>query len=175
MDYQTDTGNHQTETVRVGQHDQEVSVFRQVNFFIHNLVGTVDGMDYQMKLAAPWNGFRYRLRQGDHELANAKKKIRMHAFEPDRPLIRHHRAEFELDVQGRAIQLTSEDRFGLIYTLSEGHSECGRLVMRSREAQESGEWQADLQAPDGWSLPLAAFVAWLAREGRAGMGVGRRH
>jgi len=169
MDYQIDTRNHRTQEVRIGRNDQEIVVFRKVNFLIHNLQGTVDGLDYQMKLAAPWNGFRYQLRQGDQELASAKKSRRMHAFEPDRPLIRHHLVEFQVDVSGRTLSLTPRDRHGLVYVLEEAGEQCGRLAMRSFETQQGGQWQADLTPPEGWSVPLAAFVAWLVREGRSRM------
>ena len=90
----------------------------------------------------------------------------MRAFEPDRPLIRHHLVEFQLDVAGRALNLTPEDRHGNSYRLEEAGQERGRLARRSFEAQRGGEWEADLTAPDGCSVPLAAFVAWLARESR---------
>jgi hypothetical protein len=170
MEYQINTGNHRTQEVRVGRDNQEVAFFRKASFFIYNLAAKVEGVDFQMKLPAPWTHFRYRLRQGEHELANAKKQGRMHAFEPDRPLIRHRLVEFELEVHGRAHQLTPEDRHGLTYVLREGDEERGRLVMRTFEAQQQGLWQEDLQAPEDWSVPLAAFVAWLAREGRRGMG-----
>ncbi len=40
---------------------------------------------------------------------------------------------------------------------------------RAFDAQMDGSLEAELAAPDGWSVPLAAFVAWLAREGRSRM------
>ncbi len=171
MDYQIDTRNERSQEVRVGRDQQEVAIFRKAGFLIYNLGAEVDGIDYQMKLPAPWTGFRYRLVTGKHELANAKKKRRMFAFEPDRPLIRHLLVEFDLDVQGRLYRLTPEDRHGLTYVLLEEDEECGRLVLRSFEAQQTGSWQADLQAPSDWTVPHAAFFAWLAREGRSGMGI----
>jgi hypothetical protein len=170
MSYQIDARNHRSQEVRVGRDDQEVAVFRKASFLIHNLKGKVDGVEYQMKLAAPWTGFRYLLRQGSHEVASAKWKSRMHAFEADRPLVRHRLVEFDLDVQGRLYRLTPEDRHGLTYALREGEKGCGCLAMRTFEEQRGGPWQADFQAPSDWSVPLAAFVAWLAREGRRGMG-----
>ncbi|MGE0460650.1 MAG: hypothetical protein AB7Q16_04705 [Vicinamibacterales bacterium] len=39
--------------------------------------------------------------------------------------------------------------------------------MRAVDAQMGGTWQAELSAPDDWSAAQAAFVAWLAREGRS--------
>ena len=169
MDFQTDTRDRRTQEVRIGVDDREIVVFHKATFFIHNLVGKVEGIDYHLKLAAPWTGFRHRLLQSDQELATAKKRGRMQAFDPDWPLTRHRLVEFDLDVHGRAHLLTPEDRHGLTYVLREGDDERGRLVMRSFEAQHEGAWQADLQAPEDWSVPLAAFVAWLAREGREGM------
>jgi hypothetical protein len=169
MGYQIDSRNHRTQEVRVGQNDQEVAVFRKVHFFIYNLRARVDGLDYQLKLAAPWNGFRYQLCVGSQVLATATRHRRMHAFEPDRPLIRHNLVEFELDVAGRTLRLTPEDRHGSSYRLDEAGRERGRLAMRSFESQTGGDWQAELTAPDGWSVPLAAFVGWLARESRTRM------
>ncbi|MGE0460649.1 MAG: hypothetical protein AB7Q16_04700 [Vicinamibacterales bacterium] len=105
MDYQIDSRNHRTQEVRVGQHDQEIAVFRKVKFFILDLRASVGGLDYQLKHAAPWNGFRYQLRQGDRVLASATRHRRMHASEPDRPLIRHTLVEFHRDVSGRSLGL----------------------------------------------------------------------
>jgi hypothetical protein len=170
MEYQIDTRNHLTQEVRVGRDNQEVGVFRKASFLIYNLEGAVDGVEYQMKLPAPWTGFRYRLRQAKHELASAKKRTRMHAFEPYRPLVRHVLVEFELDIQGLSCRLSAEDRYGLTFALYEEDQRCGSLTPRTFEAQSAGSWEADLQAPEGWSAPLAAFVAWLAREGRSGSG-----
>lgn len=169
MDYQTDSRNHRSQEVRVGSGDREVATFRKVNFFVHNLRGQVDGIDYQLKHAAPWNGFRYQLCAGDRVLATATRHRRMHAFEPDRPLIRHHLVEFHLDVAGRPLKLIPVDRHGSSFRLEAADQERGRLDMRSFDEQRGGEWEANLGAPDGWSVPLAAFVAWLARESRSRM------
>ena len=165
MEYQVDTSNHRTQEVRIGRNNQEVAVFRKANFLIHNLKAQVEGTDYQMKLAAPWNKFRYQLRQGQRELASAKKNTRMHAFEADRPLIRHPLAEFDLDVAGQPYKLTPIDRHGLTFILEQAGNEIGRLSRRSFEAQRDAQWKADLSVPDNWSEPLGAFVAWIAREG----------
>jgi hypothetical protein len=166
MTYQIDA---RTQEVRIGQNEQEVAVFRKVNFFIHNLRATVGGFDCQLKHAAPWNGFRYQLCQGDRVLATATRQRRMHAFDESRPLIRHNLVEFQLDVGGRTLSLTPADRHGATYLLEEAGQPRGRLSMLSFETQLEGAWQADLSAPDDWSVPHAAFVAWLAREGRSGM------
>lgn len=171
MELQIDTRKYRIQEVRVGQDDQEVAIFRKASRFIQNPAGKFEGLDYQMKLAAPWNGFRFQLRQGDHELASAKRKRRMHAFDPDRPMVEHQLVEFDLDVQGRAYRMTPEDRFGLTMVLREGEQECARLAVREFEKQRGGPWEADLQAPDDWTVPLGAFVAWLSRESRRGMGV----
>lgn len=169
MDFQVDSRNRRTQEVRIGQSEQEVVVFRKVNFFIHNLRANIGGLDYQLKHAAPWNGFRYQLCQGNQVLASASRHRRMHAFEPDRPLIRHNLVEFRLDVSGRTLDLTPKDRHGSTYVLEEQGQPRGRLSMRAFDTQVGGLWQEDLSAPDGWSVPLAAFVAWLAREGRSRM------
>jgi hypothetical protein len=169
MDYQLDSRNHRSQEVRIGRNDQEIVVFRKVNFFIHNLQANVDGLDYQLKRAAPWNGFRYQLCQGQPILASATRHRRMHAFEPDRPLIRHNLVEFHLDVSGRALNLTPQDRHGLLYLIEEAGNQCGRLAMRPFESQTDGAWEADLSVPDDWSVAQAGFVAWLAREGRSRM------
>jgi hypothetical protein len=170
MKYQIDARDQRTQEVRVGVGDEEVVVFRKVNFLIHNLRAEVEGVNHQLKLAAPWNGFRYRLMGAGGELASATKKTRMHAFDPDRPLIRHHRVEFELEAGDRTFLFSPEDRHGDGYVLLEGGAERGRLAMRAFQQQQGGDWQADLEAPDDWSVSLAAFVGWLAREGRSGMG-----
>lgn len=169
MDYQTDGRNQRSQEVRVGEGGQEVARFRKVNFFIHNLRANVGGVDYELKRAAPWNGFRYQLCAGSQVLATATRHRRMHAFEPDRPLIRHTLIEFHLDVSGRAFDLIPQDRHGGTYRLEEAGEVRGRLAMGTFEEQMGREWEADLAAPDGWSVPLAAFVAWLARESRAVM------
>lgn len=169
MEYQIDTRQRNHE-VRVGRDQREVAVFRKVAFFIYNLEGSVDGVDYQMKLPAPWTGFRYRLRRGEQELASAKRVGRLHAFEPDQPYLRHRLVELELDLAGRSFRWTPEDRHGQRFVLFDGEQRCGCLNLRSFEAQAASPWQADLELPDDWPVPYAAFLAWLAREGRRAMG-----
>ena len=169
MDYQCETRNHQNQEVRVGQNEQEAAVFRKANFFVHNLRGQVGGVDYQFKLAAPWNGFRYLLRRDEHVLASARKSTRMHAFEEDQPLIRHHLVEFQLEVAGQAYTLTPLDRHGLTFVLEQSGNEVGRYAMRPLNAQERGEWNGDLRLPDDWSVALAGFIAWILREARGRM------
>ena len=168
MEFHFDTRNHRTQEVRVGREDRDV-VFRKAGLLVQNLVGTCEGIEYQMKLAAPWNGFRYQLRQSGNKMASASKSRRMHAFESDRPLIRHQLVEFELDIHGRVFRMTPQDRFGLTFVLTEGDRQCGRLALRDFEGQGKKQWEGDIEAPDDWSEPLAAFVAWLAREGRGAM------
>jgi len=166
VDYQTDSRNHRSQEVRVGEGGQEVASFQKVGLFVHNLRGDVGGLEYQLKRAAPWNGFRYQLCAGSQVLATATRHRRMHAFEPDRPLVRHTLVEFQLDVAGRLLQLIPEDRYANACPIEEAGRERGRLAKRSFDDQTGGDWEADLAAPDGWSVPLAAFVAWLARESR---------
>ncbi len=169
MEFQVDTRKNKERSIRVGLDNQQVAVFVKTSFFIHNLKGQDSWADYQLKLPAPWTQFCYRLFHGETELANAKKKARMHAFEADRPLIRHQFVEFELNLQGLALRLVPEGRHALTYVLSNDTDEIGRLVSRSFQDQVNGAWEGDLQAPEGWTPPLAAFVAWLGREGRAFM------
>jgi hypothetical protein len=170
MDFQIDSRDQWTQELRVGQREQEVAVFRKVNLWIHNLRATIGGLEYQLKNAAPWNGFRYQLVQGDRVLATAKRHRRMHAFDANRPLIRHNLVEFQLDVSGRALALIPEDRHASSHRLEEAGQTRGRLSMRGFEDQMAGAaWPAILTAPDDWSVPHAAFVAWLAREGRSRM------
>ena len=170
MEYQIDARNHRSGVVRIGVDNQQVATFSKAGFFIYNLRGQVDGLDYHFKLAAPWNGFRFWLLQNERQLASAKKKTRMHAFDVDRPLIRHYLVEFQVDIDdGRTLILTPEDRHGLTYRFDQNGEEVGRLAMRSFDAQREGEWQADLKSPDDWTVPLAAFAGWIAREGRSTM------
>src|SRR5690606_29611696 len=74
VDYQIDARSEGM--VRVGKDDQEVAVFTKAGWLSFNLAGKVDGREYQLKLAAPWTGFRYLLREGPRELASAKKRSR---------------------------------------------------------------------------------------------------
>ena len=163
MEYQIDA--RVAGIVRVGQDEREIAVFRKAGFFSFNLEGRVDG-DYQLKLAAPWTGFRYLLRSGRREIASAKRRTFLHAFDPGQPLTRHRQTEFDLDVDGRQYRLVPEDRFGLTVAILAGDERVGELAMRTFEGQQQAEWQADLRAPDPWPVPLAAFVPFLTREGR---------
>lgn len=155
--------------VAAGEGGREAATFRKVNFFIHNLEAQVGGFHYRMKLAAPWNGFRYQLVQAGRVIAHAKRRGRMHAFDASDPCTADPLAEFELDVSGRTMTLTPVDRHGTTFRLEEGGRECGRVAMRPFDDQGGGEWPSELTAPTGWSAPVAAWAGWLAREGRARM------
>ncbi len=150
--------------VHIGIGDKAVASFRKAGFFVQHLSGTWEGTDYQFKLAAPWTGFRYRLRRGGLEMASAKKQGKMHAFEEDRPFVRHHRLEYAIDAEGRAYVLTAQDRFGLCFSLTSGSETCGRYAARPFDEQQ-GSWNGDFDVPDDWSVPLVAFVVWVVREG----------
>jgi len=167
MELQVDTSRREKQELRIGRDNQEIVAFRKASLFIHNLVGEFEGDNYQMKLAAPWNGFRYRLRRGESDRASAKRKRRMHAFEPDRPLVRHQLVEFELEIGGSEYRMTPEARPGLNLGFRQGDVACGRRTQRDFDQQKGAPWHADLEIPDDWGVPVAAFVAWLAREGRS--------
>lgn len=169
MEYQVDARNLRKQYLRIGQDNREVAIFRKANFFVHNLKGQDDWADYQMKLPAPWTQFRYWLYHREEQLVSAKRKNRVHAFDPDRPFSRHSIVEFDVDFHQRALSLVPLDRHGMTFVLREGEEEIGRLTMRTYEAQKGAEWQADLITPDDWTPPHAAFMAWLAREGRSSM------
>ena len=151
MDYQIDS--RKGKQLRIGREDETLAVFRRKNFFIHNLVGSLGGHDYEMSFPAPWTGFRYRLRQGQHAIATARRER-----------IRQRIVEYELSVMGRAYRLLADDRHGYRYDLLEGEEARGGLTQRDFEAQ--AEWSGDLQVPDDWSPPIAAFVGWLVYEGQ---------
>ncbi|MCP3985733.1 MAG: hypothetical protein GY723_15210 [bacterium] len=138
--------------LRIG-HEGTVASFHRKNRFIHNMEGTVGQDAYQMKLPAPWNGLRYRLKQDELELASAS-----------RPKYKQHIVTFELELPGRTLEMVSQDRHGLRYVLTECGGECGSFDQRDFDEQD--EWTADFQAPQGWSVALTAFVAWLVGEGR---------
>ncbi len=169
MHYQIDTRDVRRAGIRVGRDDAEVAVFARAKALFHHISGIFEDIEYQMKLPAPWTGFRYRVLGELGEVASAKRQMQMHAFEPDRPLIRHNRVDFELDVGGRPFRLVPEDRFGLNYLIVQGDDRRGSLAQRDFADQENGSWSADLDCPDDWPVPLVAFVAWLTREGRRTM------
>jgi hypothetical protein len=169
MEFQVDTRKIRNPEVRMGLREHEITVFRKVNSFIHSLKGEIQGVEYQLKLPMPWNGSRYRLLKQKRELASATRTGDLHAFETERPLIRHRRIAFDLNIKGTDYRLTPEDRWGLSYVLYKGAQTCGYLSLRSFEEQQIGEWQGDLEVPEFWTPPLATFVAWLAQESRISM------
>lgn len=138
--------------IRVGRDGRVVAAFRRKGRFVQDLQGDVGSEAYQMKLPAPWRGFRYRLEQDGRELASAS-----------RPQWKNHIVRFEVEMPGRKLELVAQDRHGLEYLLLEGEEELARLTQREFGAQD--EWTADLAARDE-SPALAAFVAWLVQEGR---------
>ncbi len=166
MELQFDTRNHRSQEVRIGRDEEQIASFNKSGLFVQNLAGMFDGAEYEMKLPVPWNGFRYQLRRAGIEVASAKKQRRMHAFDPDRPNVRHQAVEFDLDVGGRPYRLTQEDQHALSRLLRSGDTECGRYALRDFDAQKGGPWQGDLEVPDDWPVPLAAFCAWIARDAR---------
>ena len=60
----------------------------------------------------------------------------------------------------------AEDLEDVEVVVLEGDRRCGALAQRPFESQREGSWEADLEVTEDWSVPVAAFVAWLAREGR---------
>jgi hypothetical protein len=156
-DYQIDTSSYQSNNnseLRVG-HEGEVAKFHAKGGFAFSMVGTVGRDSYQMKLPAPWTRFRYKLEQDKRVLATASK-----------PKVRGSTVTFELELPGRKLTFVSEDRHGLRWVLNEGGTECGSYDQREFGDQE--EWSADFHAPRDWSVPLAAFVAWLKCEAPEG-------
>lgn len=148
-DYQIDA--RRLREIRVGQDGETVATFLQGRF-IQDMKGEVAGDSCAMKLPAPWRGFRYRLEQDGRELANAS-----------RPNVKDRIVSFDLEMPGRKLRLVAQDRHGLQYLLLEAGGEYGRF--RQRDFGEQDEWSADFHARDA-SVALAAFVAWLVREGR---------
>ena len=145
--------NAHEKQVEVGQGEESVAVLRKTGWFVFNLGGDIDGQPCTMRLPAPWTGFRWRLEHSGRELASAKRER-----------IRQRKAVYELELPGRLLKLENDDRHGLRFVLTEGDEECGALQLRPFDEQE--RWQADLEAPPGWSVPLAAFVGWLAQQAR---------
>ncbi len=166
MKYQIDTRRLDQRGLRIGRDDVEIAVFGKAKSLFDHLEGTFDDVEYRMKLPAPWTGFRYRLLQGKEDVATAKRQIQTYAFDPERPFSRHKRVDFLLDVDSRSFRIFPEDHFGYTYMVHLAEDQCGSVVQRSFADQRDGLWEADLEAPEDWSVPLVAFLAWLAREGR---------
>ncbi|MCB1041550.1 MAG: hypothetical protein KDC35_01330 [Acidobacteria bacterium] len=162
MEYQVDF--RRGHKIRIGTNQQELAVFGKAGFFIYNLKGQGEWSDYHMKLPAPWTQFRYRLFHGETELANAKKRRRMHVFDPERPFSRHSLIEFELELEQRTYLLTPQDRHYLLFLLMDQDREVARFTTRPFDQQDA--WQAALTTPDHWTPATAGFIAWLASEAR---------
>lgn len=151
-------------SIGIGVGESPVAELEKAGFLVQNLKGTFEGSDYELKLPAPWTGFRYRLHRGDAELANAKRENKLRAPDPEQPYVRHRYVDFHLEVEGRSLLLQPEDRWARIYRLLDGDEELGRFAMRNFERDD--QWTGDVELPEGWTVPLAAFVAWLAWEGQ---------
>ncbi len=154
-DYQIDARD--ARKLRIGASDAIVAEFRRGRF-IQDMKGEINGQPSAMMLPAPWRGMRYRLLQGDRELASAAPPDFRRAPESS-----GHLASFAIEMPGRKLDLAGQDRFGLLYLLSERGSELGRL--QQRDFDEQGTWSADFHTRED-SPGLAAFVAWLVREVR---------
>ena len=154
-DYQIDFRN--ARELRIGDGDQIVAEFRRGRF-IQDMKGAIGGQPSTMRLPAPWRGMRYRLLQGDRELASAGTPDFERA-----PESRGFLASFEFAMPGRKLDLAGQDRHGLLYVLTEGGTEIGRLQQRDFDDQDT--WSADFHTREE-SPGLAAFVAWIAREAR---------
>jgi len=148
-DYQIDARRHRE--LRVGRAGEVVATFRQGKW-IQDMTGEVGNEPARMKLPAPWRGMRYRLELSGRELANASK-----------PEWSNHIVSFDLELPGRRLELKASDRHGLEYVLLEGGEERGRFTQRDFGSED--EWTADFRSSEE-SAALAAFVAWLVREGR---------
>jgi hypothetical protein len=149
-EYQVDMSRyqrHNNHQLKVGR-EGETWTFHAKGGFAFSMVGTVGRESYQMKLPAPWTGFRYKLVQDERVLASARK-----------PKVRGRVVTFELELPGRRLTMVSRDPRGLSWALNEGGVECGSFDRRAFGDQE--EWSADFEPPPGWSVALAVFVAWL--------------
>ena len=149
VDYQIDA--RQQREIRVGRAGEVVATFQQGKW-IQDLTGKVGNEPAKLKLPAPWRGMRYRLEQSGRELANASK-----------PKWTDHIVSFDLEIPGRKLELKAADRHGHDYVLLEGGEERGRFTQRDFGSDD--EWTADFRVSEE-SAALAAFVAWLVREGR---------
>jgi len=158
-DYQVDFRN--ARELRIGEGDEVVAAFHRGRF-IQDMKGEIRGQPSTMRLPAPWRGMRYRLVRGGRELASAATPDFKRAPESS-----GHIVSFALEMPGRKLDLVAQDRHGLLYLLSEGGTEIGRL--EQREFGEQDTWSADFRTREE-SPGLAAFIAWLAREVRSKLG-----
>lgn len=128
------------------------------------LEGSFEHASYGLVLPAPWNGSKWRLAQGGHEVATAENLRNVAG-----PLKVKRPADFDVSYQGRVLRLETIDPDktgpGRYYRLSEGGVTCGGLEPRAFD--RDSPWHADLEVPGGLPVPVAAFLAWLAREGGA--------
>ena len=136
-------------SVRVGRSGQIVAAF-EPGRWIRDQKGEVEGVEATMKLAAPWRGMRYRLELGGREIASAA-----------RPIYRRGQTSYQLEMSGRAIDLTTVERHAVEWVLSEDGVERGRY--RQRDFDDQNEWNADFSWPED-EPAFAAFVAWLTLE-----------
>jgi hypothetical protein len=149
-DYQIDA--RRVQEIRIGQQGETVATFRLKGRFVHDMKGEVGRDSYDMKLPAPWRGFRYRLEQDGRELASAS-----------RPKVKARIVSFDVEMPGRKLELIAQDQHGLLFLLLEGGEERGRFTQR--EFGDGDEWSADFQSREE-SAAFAAFVTWLVQEGR---------
>ena len=138
--------------IRVGRDGQTVAQFK-AGWLIADHKGEVEGVAAALKLPAPWRGMRYRLEVDGSEIASAPK-----------PTSSRTELTYELEAAGRVFDLTTRDRHGLLWVLSENGVECGGY--KRREFDEDDEWTADVTVPEN-EPALAAFVAWLTNENHA--------
>ena len=94
--------------IRVGENGETVATFSP-GWLIKDMKGDVRGEPATMKLAAPWRGMRYRLFQGEQELASAARP----RFESEiggeaGPGFRRNIATYELELPGRMLQLVCD-------------------------------------------------------------------
>ena len=149
VDYQIDARRRRE--IRVGRAGDVVAEFQQGKW-IQDMTGRVENEPSEMKLPAPWRGMRYRVEQSGRELASASK-----------PKWSDHIVSFDLEMPGRKLELKATDRHGLEYVLLEGGEQRGRFTQR--DFGRDDEWTADFRVSEE-SAALAAFVAWLVKEGR---------
>ena len=107
---------------------------------------------------APWNGKLWRVLVRGHDLATADNPR-------VGPLSRRERGSFDISWNGSPLQLLPDDPRGFAFRLLRQETEVGNLQLRDFE--RGARWYANLEVPGELPLALVAFIAWLAREGRA--------
>lgn len=160
--------SHLDKKLTLGRDDTEIVSFRPCRRLrAHWLRGvlleaTFEDALYELMLPAPWNGSKWRLTEHGHDLATAENVRNTLG-----PVKIKSPASFDVSYRGRALRLTTinpdKTGYGHHFELSEGGGVCGGLEPRAFD--HDTPWHFDLEIPDGLPVPVAAFLAWLAKEG----------